>query len=43
MFGRFVLERREAVYRLGEVDPEECVDVYDLVKFVWSQAAKEMG
>lgn len=29
MFGRFVVERREVVYRLGGVDPDEGVDVYD--------------
>lgn len=34
MFGRFVVERREVVYRLGGVDPEEGVDVYDLVKYL---------
>lgn len=34
MLGRFVLERREVVYRLGGVDPEEGVDVYDLVKYL---------
>lgn len=34
MFGRFVVERREVVYRLGGVDPDEGVDVYDLVKYL---------
>ena len=34
MFGRFVLERREVIYRLGGVDPDEGVDVYDLVKYL---------
>lgn len=34
MFGRFVMERREVVYRLGGVDPDEGVDVYDLVKYL---------
>lgn len=34
MFGRFVLERREVVYRLGGVDPDEGVDVYELVKYL---------
>lgn len=34
MFGRFVVERREVVYRLGGVDPDEGVDVYELVKYL---------
>lgn len=34
MFGRFVMERREVVYRLGGVDPDEGVDVYELVKYL---------
>lgn len=34
MFGRFVVERREVVYRLGGVDPDEGVDVCDLVKYL---------
>lgn len=34
MFGRFVLERREVVYRLGGVDPDEGVNVYELVKYL---------
>lgn len=34
MFGRFVVEKREVVYRLGGVDPDEGVDVYDLVKYL---------
>lgn len=31
---RFVMERREVVYRLGGVDPDEGVDVYKLVPFL---------
>lgn len=34
MFGRFIVERREVVYRLGGVDPDEGVDVYDLIKYL---------
>lgn len=34
MFGRFVVERREVIYRLGGVDPDEGVDVYDLVPYL---------
>lgn len=34
MFGRFAVERREVVYRLGGVNPSEGVDVYDLVKYL---------
>lgn len=34
MFGRFVVERREVIYRLGGVDPDQGVDVYDLVKYL---------
>lgn len=34
MLGGFVLERKEVVYRLGGVDPERGVDVYDLVKYL---------